>query len=71
MFERVHKLKSKVNIMLLKLGKDDLRENFIDENITFHFANLVDFLETTINLNLKLQKYNTKSEPPSILSTHF
>ncbi|KAL4136092.1 hypothetical protein QTP88_007659 [Uroleucon formosanum] len=59
MFERLYELKSKVEIMLLQLGKDNLRENFTDENFTFYFAYLVDIFETINNLNLKLQGRNT------------
>jgi hypothetical protein len=55
MFERLYELKSEVEIMLLQLGKDNLRENFTDENFTFYFAYLVDIFETINNLNLKLQ----------------
>ncbi|XP_060845847.1 SCAN domain-containing protein 3-like [Rhopalosiphum padi] len=58
MLERLYELKSEVEIMLLQLGKDDLRENFTDENFTFYFAYLADFFETINNLNLKLQGRN-------------
>jgi hypothetical protein len=59
MFERLYELKSEVEIMLLQLEKDNLRENFTDENFTFYFAYLVDIFETINNLNLKLQGRNT------------
>lgn len=59
MFERMYEFKSEVEIMLLKLGKDDLREHFTDENFTFHFAYLTDFFETINNVNLKLKGRNT------------
>ncbi|KAL4090802.1 hypothetical protein QTP88_025575 [Uroleucon formosanum] len=42
-----------------KNRKDNLRENFTDENFTFYFAYLVDIFETINNLNLKLQGRNT------------
>jgi len=49
MFECLYELKSEVEMMLLQLGKDDLRENFTDENI----------FETINNLNFKVQGRNT------------
>ncbi|XP_025424681.1 zinc finger BED domain-containing protein 5-like [Sipha flava] len=59
MFERLYKLKSEVEIMLLQLGKDNIRESFTNEKLTFYFAYLVDIFETINNLNLKLQGKNT------------
>lgn len=59
MLDCLYELKSEVEIMLLQLGKDDLRENFIDENFTFYFAYLADFFEIINNLNLKLKRRNT------------
>lgn len=59
MLDRLYELKSEVEIMLLQLGKDYLRENFTDKNVTFYFAYLANFFETINNLNLKLQGRNT------------
>lgn len=59
MFDRLHELKSEVEIMLLQLEKNDLHENFTDENFTFCFAYQANFVEAINNLNLKLQGRNT------------
>jgi len=59
MLGRLYELKSEVEVMLLQLGKDDIPENFTDENFTFYFTYLAHFFETINNLNLKLQGRNT------------
>lgn len=59
MFKLLYELKSKVEIMVLQLGKDNLRENFTDENFTFYFAYLEDIFEIINNLNIKLHGRNT------------
>lgn len=55
MFDRVYELNSKVEIMRLQLGKDNLHENFTDENCTFYFAYLADIFEVKLfEVGLKL-----------------